>query len=253
VLLLGQRKDGSLYTQEEVEIARATGERIIDTASSLAVSQKLMQLQRERMASAQLLDQRTRRSLHDEVLPSVHAAMLALNAGRDSSGIVQQLSEVHQKLAELLHELPPTVAPEITRLGLIAALRRSVQVEFGQFFQDVQWDVEPGAEEQTGALSPAAAEVVYFAARELVRNAAKHSRPEAGPENRRLRIAARVTDGSLRIIVEDNGATWPAEPSGVGQGLSLHGTMMAVVGGTLSIERDLSATRGILSIPLQVS
>lgn len=253
VLLLGQRKDGSLYTQEEVEIARATGERIIDTASSLAVSQKLMQLQRERMASAQLLDQRTRRALHDDVLPSVHAAMLALNSGRDSNGIVQQLSEVHRKLAELLHELPPTVAPEITRLGLIAALRRSVQVEFGQFFQDVQWDVEPGAEEQTGALSPAAAEVVYFAARELVRNAAKHSRPEAGPENRRLRIAARVADGSLRLIVEDNGATWPAEPSGVGQGLSLHGTMMAVVGGTLSIERDLSATRGILSIPLQVS
>ena len=253
VLLLGRRQDGSLYTQEEVEIARATGERIIDTASSLAVSQKLMQLQRERMASAQLLDQRTRRVLHDDVLPSVHAAMLALTAGQQSHDIVEQLSEVHQKLADLLHELPPTVAPEITRLGLIGALRRSVQVEFGQCFSDVQWDIQEGLEEPTVPMAPAAAEVVYFAARELVRNAAKHAQPEAGSDGRRLRICASANAGSLRIIVEDNGAAWATEATGIGQGLSLHGTMMAVVGGSLSIERDASATRAILSFPLRVA
>lgn len=253
VLLLGQRADQSLYTQEEVEIARSTGERIIDTASSLAMSQKLMQLQRERMANAQLLDQRTRRVLHDDVLPSVHAAMLAITAGREPSDVVRQLSEVHQKLADLLHQLPPTVAPEIARLGLIGALLRSVQVEFGQFFQDVQFDIQEGVEDQASSLAPAAAEVVYFAARELVRNAAKHSQPEAGSENRRLRVTARVTEAALRIIVEDNGAAWATDSSSVGQGLSLHGTMMAVVGGTLSIERELSATRGTLSIPLRLS
>lgn len=253
ILYLGPRTDQSLYTQEEVEIARAAGERIIDTASSLAMSQKLMQLQRERMANAQLLDQRTRRVLHDDVLPSVHAAMLALTAGRDSAGVVGQLSEVHQKLAELLHELPPTVAPEIARLGLVGALRRSVQVEFAQSFQDVQWDVREGVEEQVGTLAPAVAEVVYFAARELVRNAARHSQPEEGAENRRLRIEARVTEGVLLVTVEDNGAIWATESTGAGQGLSLHGTMMAVVGGSLSIERELSTTRGTLSIPLRAS
>ena len=78
VLLLGPREDGSLYSEEELEIGRAAGERLIDAAASLALSQKLMQLQREQMTATQLLDQRTRRVLHDEVLPLIHTAMLSL-------------------------------------------------------------------------------------------------------------------------------------------------------------------------------
>jgi glucose-6-phosphate-specific signal transduction histidine kinase len=61
-----------------------------------------------------------------------------------------------------------------------------------------------------------------------------------------------LAEGSLRIVVEDNGAAWTAEATGIGHGLSLHGTLMAVVGGSLAIERDLSATRAILSIPLRM-
>jgi len=34
ILLLGEKVNGGLYTQEEIEIARASGERLIDTRAS---------------------------------------------------------------------------------------------------------------------------------------------------------------------------------------------------------------------------
>jgi len=361
-LLFGPRRDDGLYTQEEIEIARSTGERLLDTAASLALSQRLMQLQRERMATTQILDQRTRRVLHDEVLPLIHTAMLALAAGQPAEAALQQLSETHAQVSDLLRELPPTVTPEIARLGLLGALRKAVEVEFAPAFAGVAWHSEEGVEAQAARLSPLAAETVYFAARELVRNAAKHARPAAahcrpptaycqppapagpptprwvqqgapskgwrdadaesreqaaGPESPRrggadgcqlptasssrrspggayrqppaaegpptphpaaaagaptphpaaaagaptphpagqsgslrLQITARVADGQLLITVEDNGAGLQ-EDTASGHGLALHSTLMAVVGGSLSLDTvPGQGTRAQLTLPL---
>ncbi len=178
VLLFGPRRDGGLYTQEQIEVARSVSERLIDTAASLALSQRLMRLQRERMATTQILDQSTRRVLHDEVLPLIHAAMLSLAAGQPADAAIQQLSDAHGQVSNLLRELPPTVTPEIARLGLMAALRKAVEVEFAHAFAEVTWRCDEGIEGQMAALSPVAAETLYYAARELVRNAAKHAHPD---------------------------------------------------------------------------
>ncbi len=70
VLLLGEKRDGGLYTQEEVEIARAGGERLIDTQASAEMARRLMALQRQRLAESQVVDRRARRVLHDDVLPA---------------------------------------------------------------------------------------------------------------------------------------------------------------------------------------
>src|SRR5439155_10768663 len=78
-LLLGEKRDGGLFTEEEIEIARASGERLIDTQASVEMAQRLMSLQRRRMAESQVLDRRARRVLHDDVLPQLHTAMLALS------------------------------------------------------------------------------------------------------------------------------------------------------------------------------
>jgi len=53
---------------------------LIDTRASAELARRLMALQRQRVAETQLLDQRARRVLHDDVLPQLHAAMLALSA-----------------------------------------------------------------------------------------------------------------------------------------------------------------------------
>ena len=43
VLLLGEKRDGGLYTQEEIEIARASGERLIDTQASAEMDVAVVQ------------------------------------------------------------------------------------------------------------------------------------------------------------------------------------------------------------------
>lgn len=250
MLLIGPRRDGGLYTQEEIEIARATGERLIDSAASLELSQRLVRLQRERMAATQVLDQQTRRVLHDEVLPLVHTAMLSLASGEPVETVQRHLSDAHRQVSALLQQLPAAVAPEIARLGFVGAVRRAVDVEFGTAFASVHWRVEDGAAERAASLSPLAAETLYHATREVVRNAARHARPAAGSSDLRLEIAIGSAEGLLQVTVEDNGSSPGASPGG-GQGLALHSTLMAIMGGSLSLESVPGrVTRARLALPL---
>ena len=249
VLLLGGRVDASLYREEELEIARATGERLIDAAASVALSQKLMTLQREQMVQTQLLDQRTRRVLHDEVLPLIHTAMLAVASGDRSEAALERLSDAHREISALLRALPVTTTPEVARLGPLAALRKAVDGEFGRAFESVVWEISEEAERAACSLPPLKAETLYFAGRELVRNAARHARPQDG-EYCRLKVAATSQDGQLRVMVEDNGNGWDG-CAAQGHGLELHTALMAIAGGSLSVEPVGSAgTRGMLILPV---
>jgi signal transduction histidine kinase len=81
-----------------------------------------------------------------------------------------------------------------------------------------------------------AAEVLYYASLEAVRNAARHASGGDPARALSLRITARWRDG-LDLLVEDDGVGLlhgPAQP-GERQGLLIHTTMMAVVGGSLTL------------------
>ena len=252
MLLLGPKADDGFYMREEIEIARAAGERLIDTAASMALSQRLMQLQRERMAAGQLLDQRTRRVLHDEVLPLIHTAMLSLAAGDSMEAALDHLSEAHREVSTLLRELPMTTTPDIARLGLLGALRRLIVTDFAQTFDAVEWECEDGVEQETGRLSPMAAETLYYATRELLRNAAKHARPTDSLDSLKLAISTALANDQLEIIIEDNGVGLDRSDSD-GQGLALHGALMAIAGGSLALDTVLGQyTRAQLLMPLGV-
>ena len=229
---------------------RATGERLIDLAASVALSQRLMALQRERMAATQVLDQQTRRALHDEVLPLIHTAMLSLASGATTEAAIQQLSAAHQEVSNLLRALPPTVAPQIARLGLLDALKRMVAVEFSAAFDEVTWHCDEGVEAQAARVIPLAAETLYCAAREAVRNAAKYARQLDRPAGLCLTLAAHVADHQFQLAIADNGSGLPQTP-GNGQGLALHSTLMAVVGGSLVLEMNAGqGTRVVLTVGL---
>jgi signal transduction histidine kinase len=261
LLLLGDKLGGGLYTQEEIDIARAGGERLIDTLASAELARRLVVLQRQRLAESLVLDQRTRRVIHDDVLPQLHAALLHLHAlpvpanAHEASTLAAEaislLAGAHRQLSELLRELPAGPEPEVARLGLFDALRRLAAGEFAHAFDAVSWQVNPQAEDQASRLPPLAAEVLFYAAREAMRNAARHGRRDGAPAALNLRISAAWNDQSaaargLSLTVEDNGAGVPEsaagnagdERPGAGQGLALHGTLLAVVGGTLSIQSD---------------
>jgi signal transduction histidine kinase len=272
-LLLGEKRDGGLYTQEEIEIARATGERLIDTQASNELARRLMDLQRQRMAQSHVVDRRTRRVLHDDVLPLVHTAMLTLSAGQNHSDdqpseVVMTLADVHRQIADLLREMPAVTVPEVARRGLAGALRQVVENELEAAFDKVVWQVEPEAEQEMGAISPLMAEVLFYAAREAIRNAARHGRDrddrplhltvgiaslDARPSELDDGASSGQEQGGLKITVEDNGigiesARGPS--GGSGQGLALHSTMMAVIGGTLAVESVAGAyTRVSLALP----
>jgi signal transduction histidine kinase len=256
VLLLGDKRDGGLYTQEEIEIARASGERLIDTLASAEMARRLMALQRQRMAQEQVLDRRTRRTLHDEVLPQLHTAMLTLSSGGAgpngaSDNAVTMLTEVHHQISDLLREMPPAVVPTLTRLGLIGALRQTVETEFVDAFDSVSWQVDPKATRQVEGLPQLTAEVLYYAAREVIRNAARHGRTDPA-KSLALTVSIDWTN-ELLLLIEDNGVGLPAagQANGTGgQGLALHSTMLAVVGGSLTIESAPDTyTRALITLP----
>jgi signal transduction histidine kinase len=270
VLLLGEKRDGGLYTQEEIEIGRATGERLIDSRASAELALRLTALQRQRLADSQVVDQRTRRTLHDDVLPQLHTAMLVLEArglglgARDADtslqpppaslnvdDVVALLSDVHRQIANLLHAMPAAAAPEVARLGLLGALQQAIDGEFGGDFDAVDWQIAPEVEQSIAAIPALAAEVCFYAAREVVRNAARYGRN--GDAGRALHLTVSAGwRGGLELAIEDDGVGLGAATAthGGGHGLGLHSTLMAVVGGTLTAESQPGAfTRIVLALP----
>jgi signal transduction histidine kinase len=250
LLLLGEKRDGSFYSLEEIEIARASGERIADILASTELSRRLMHLQRKRLAESQVLDQQARRVLHDEVLPQIHALMLELRA-QDNPSQLNSLGELHRTVSNLLRELPAQVSPHLERTGLIHALHQVVEIELKGAFDLVRWQISPEADARLQEMPSLSAEVLFYAAREALRNAARHARDEKSLKPLHLLIQVDCQD-DFDIIIEDNGGRlsldWVQENGG--QGLTLHSTLMAVVGGSLSLESKHGvSTRVVLRLP----
>ncbi|HMO56504.1 MAG TPA: ATP-binding protein [Roseiflexaceae bacterium] len=257
-LLLGEKRDGGIYTQEEIEIARATGERLLDAAAGAEMSRRLMGLQRRRLAESHVLDRQTRRVLHDEVLPRIHSAMLLL--GPDQHETLDLLGTTHRQIAHLLHTIPTAAIPEIDRLGPLGALQQIAQGELRDSFDTLNWEVSAEAEAAARSLPPIAAEVLFYAGREVLRNAARHGRG-SDPQRRlglQVHTARSKTPPQVSLIIADDGVGMPLEPTprsstgdSGGHGLALHTTLMAVVGGFLSSESMPGRyTRVSLTLPL---
>jgi len=257
MLLLSEKQDHGLYTQEEMEIARSVGERLMDMQISAEMSRRLMSLQRQQLAESQVIDRRAQRILHDDVLPRLHAALLTLsnlNAAQQdgASEILDLLGDVHRQIADLLRDYSSVTTPELARLGLVEALHQVVNGELKGAFDEVTWEVTPETSQEAGNIPPLATEVLFYATRETIRNAAHHARPANDKTPLQLRVAMNWKDG-LEILIEDNGvgirtAIRPDREGG--HGLALHSTMLAVIGGSLTIETTPgNSTRIRLRIP----
>lgn len=260
VLLLGEKSDSGLYTQEEIEIARVISERLIDTHASAEMSRRLMEIQRQRLAQSQIIDQKTRRVLHDDILPDIQAALIALS-GETASGngrtnrALTLMTEAHKQISDLLHDMPTTTAPEVARLGFVTAFQRSVENDFTTVIDEIRWEISSEAEAAAKTLPTLTAEVVFYAAREVVRNAAKHGRGGQGEGERPLTLTVTMhlqqTDQLAITITDDGVGMGNSETSGSGQGLALHSTMMAVVGGSVVVDTAAHQfTRVTLNVPV---
>ncbi|MFQ5419977.1 MAG: sensor histidine kinase, partial [Anaerolineae bacterium] len=171
----------------------------------------------------------------DDILPTIQTAMIALG-GDGNQDVIATLAGAHRQISDLLREMPTITAPDVARVGLAAALRRAINNELAPAFDKVTWHLTPETETHLKAIPTLTAEVIFYAAREAVRNAARHGRDPHKPDFC-LDIHIRWQDG-LKIVIEDNGIGLGAlSPNqGSGQGLALHSTMMAVVGGELAVD-----------------
>ncbi len=251
VLLLGEQHGGGLYTQEEVEIAQAAAERLVDTLAAARLSRIVVSLQRSRILEGKLGDDRARRVVHDDILPAIHASILELSHISGGENVLAGLTEIHARLSQLLREIPAAVHPDLERLGLSHALRHAAEREGG--FDRLLWKSNTEADRAAQRLPALALETVFYAAREMIRNAARHGRRgNREPELRFTMSLIEHTDRApaLELIIEDNGpglaadkgdgretgAGADARNGGAGQGLSLHGALLAVAGGSLSFD-----------------
>ncbi len=250
LLFLGDKHDGGFYSLEEIELARASGERLVDIQATAELSRKLLVLQRQRLVESQVLDQQARRVLHDDVLPRIHATLLEMQ-GQSSHSSAQALGELHRMISDLLRKLPAPISPQVERLGLVGALRQVVESELKDAYDGVTWQISPGVEDRAREIPSITADVIFYAAREAMRNAARHARDGNERKPLHLLVQADWQEG-IRLIIEDNGGRLILEEDqeNQGQGLTLHSTLMAVVGGSLSVEcRPGVSTRVVLNLP----
>jgi signal transduction histidine kinase len=169
-----------------------------------------------------------------------------------TSEAIEILSDAHREISNLLREMPTTSMPEIKKAGLIGALRKLINEELGQAFEEVRWDATPEVERYIQEISPLTAEVLYYATREAIRNAAKHGRQpyQEAPLHLYLNF---IHEKDLIIQIEDDGKGFGGEQimqESNGHGLALHSTMMAVIGGELTIESEQGKfTKVTLTLP----
>jgi anti-sigma regulatory factor (Ser/Thr protein kinase) len=262
VLLVGEKLDDGLYSQEEMETAQAAGERIVQLLAGEQMVRRLMELQRKRTVEQRVMDLRTRRTLHDEILPALHLAVLQLGrADRQEATVAEALgtlTEAHAAIAALLTASQPAPTRAADPCELVSALRTLVAHEFAHSFEEVCWQGWL-AHERPLFVDDLVGEVVVGAAREAIRNAATHGRGGHAHRPLRLEIGLCVTEeravgesegeaGEITLTIQDNGVgLGAAQRSRVGNkreggnGLSLHSTLLAMVGGYLAVE---SSTNG---------
>jgi signal transduction histidine kinase len=238
-LILGEKTNASLFSQEEIEIARTVGERLIDSKASNELAHKLLVLQRQHLSETKVIDQQTRRALHDDILPRLQSTMIKLSSkALNTDAAIQEMGEIHNQLTTVMRELPTIHEPELSKRGLIEALKGTIDNEYRPFFNTLTWQIDEQVMEHSKSIPPYASDVIYHATREAVRNAAQHGRQSESDHPINVHVTM-IWNDRLIIRVQDDGMGFDSSlenKDNVGQGLALHSTLMAVVGGSLAVE-----------------
>ncbi len=260
-LILGPRLRGAEYTAQELQVAAACAERILDALAGEQIARVTLSLLRQRITEVQVMSARHKRALHDDLLPQIHLALLSLEALRRRpddwpawlNEVTASLTQTHQRLSALVREMGNAAPARLESEGLLAALRSALAHDFRDSFDAIDWRAGPAAEEAARRLPLFVAEVVFYAAQEAIRNAARHAR--GGDPDRKLRLDVAIDcSPGLTIVVSDDGAgrqTGPRrEPNGAGSGLLFHSALLAVIGGALGVsDRPGGGTQVVIELP----
>ena len=265
-LVLGPKLSGTEYTAQELQVAAACAERILDASAGEQIAQVALRLLRQRIAEVQVMSTRHKRVLHDDVLPQVHLALLKLESLKrqparweaELDEVTRALTETHRRAAMLVREMSNAVPTRLESEGLVAALHSALTHDFRDSFDEIAWQASPDATEYARGLPLFVSEVIFYAVQEAIRNSARHGR--GGDPDRKLRLDVSIYGPpGLKVVVGDdgvgrNGRTGAAlqnnGAAGAGSGLLFHSAMLAVVGGTLAVlDRPGGGTQVFVELP----
>lgn len=259
VLYLKEKTSRNPLSEEEIEIAQTAGERLLDLLAGAEMARLAMDLLGQRLAQARVMDGQGRRVLHDEVLPELHTALLYMSedppADKERNLAIDALVRAHRRLAGLMREIPVLAPHHLAQSGLVAALQSMLEADFaGQFFS-VSLAIQPEAAQRAREIPLFINEALFFAARELIRNASSHGRGEEQNRNLCLWVNFTLQDG-LHLVIEDNGIGYdpereatPESDRGGGNGLRIHSAILAAVGASLEVTgRPEGGTRAVITV-----
>ena len=161
------------------------------------------------------------------------------------------LTQAHRRISTLVREMSNAAPTRLDSEGLAAALRSALDHDFRDNFDRIAWQAEPEAVERAKQLPLFASEVIFYAAQEAIRNAARHGRGGNAQRPLHLEVAVRQNAG-LQIVIGDDGVGRNATHVNAesGSGLRFHSAMLAVIGGTLSVEdRSGGGTQVVIEAP----
>jgi signal transduction histidine kinase len=264
MLYLGPRQDGAVFTDEDMDLAHACGQRILDTLGDHEAMQAVAALLRRRIVDVKLLGAQQRRILHDDILPEMHLALLRLESlrsyvdtdkgsrqSKENSTVPPEevlnevaglISDAHRRLASMMRATVPSAPHRLEREGLMNAIHTMLDQDFQQAFDEVDWCV---SEETANCIDevtpPAIAELIFAAVQESLRNAARHAR--GSDVHRRLRLTLKAScdrlDPHVEVIVSDDGVgiiSASSSTTGTGGGLLTHSALLAIAGGSLTVK-----------------
>ena len=268
-LSLGPRHDRSVFTDEDMDLARACGQRILDTLRDHEAMQAVAGLLRRRIVDVKLLGAQHRRILHDEILPQMHLALLRLETVRSSlvrsspptraTGAVETLSrteattsqhealedailtisDAHRRLAAMMRSTTPSAPHRLERDGMLHAIHAMLRQDFQQAFDEVKWTIpEEVMSRIDETVPPALAELVFAAVQETFRNAARHGRGSDLHRHLCLTVTASCSP-HLELLVSDDGVgigMASSTTTGTGGGLLTHSALLAIAGGSLTVK-----------------
>jgi two-component system sensor histidine kinase UhpB len=188
-----------------------------------------------RIASAAQEEERKRiaRELHDEVGQVLTGVMLQLDDADAREAVRQSLDDVRR----IARELRPETLDD---LGLLSALRALSNTAAHQGLR-----VERQLDIGDLRLRPEVELAVYRVAQESLTNVMRHA------DAKEVLVALQQVDGSLRLVVRDDGRGPPAGDGQAGAGIAGMSERALHVGGRLTVASDPGAgTEVRMDIPL---
>ena len=252
LLAVDRLEDGPGFTAEDEMLLQSFA---TSAAAAVATAQSVTaERHRQRLAAAEEERQRWARELHDDTLQSLSALRIGLSAARRAprpdaleravGQAVDQLEEAIANLRGLITDLRPAALDELGVKAAIEALadrssRHDLEV-------DVSIELAYERGEADARYTEELETALYRIVQEALTNAVKHGHAK------RAVVEIGEHDGSIRLIVRDDGRGFDAGADTAGFGLLGIGERIALLNGELDVDSTKGAGTTISArIPVQ--